>query len=339
MALDELIAGLKVFKEGVQDLAVGTAMSNANKQLEQLKSQQLDENDMFMAQNQISNELALRLGASGADAAKIQATAGRFGVDSATQFEGALREKLQNKQIASQEKMFDKSVLSAGANAQQEASLKIKQLTPSGMLVAPGEAPSEEDAKQATKIAVQAKEAIRLNTEIKELVASVPAGVAQYPGKTRAAMKSKIAQLRGILKSESFQNAGAALTPEEDEKLIQPLLADPTLIFQNPDTYLSQLDTFGNDATQKVLSGARQHKFILAPGGELEQTLVKGSASFESIQKVTNIVNKLEGKKLTPELQQALRYLKSGQVYQHLADPVMKNEIEARLKILNDGIR
>lgn len=75
---DNLIKGLAVFRQGMQQLAVTGATNDAQKQLNELNAQGLSEQDRLKAQAQIGNNLALRMQAGGADAAQISAIANRL---------------------------------------------------------------------------------------------------------------------------------------------------------------------------------------------------------------------------------------------------------------------
>ena len=76
MALDELLAGLQQFDKGMQKLAIGQGIQDAQEQVSQLQSQQMDESKRRQGLTQISNNLVMQLTRSGADPSQVAQAAG-----------------------------------------------------------------------------------------------------------------------------------------------------------------------------------------------------------------------------------------------------------------------
>ncbi len=73
--LDDLLAGLSVFKQGVTQYAVGQGIQNAQDQISQINSSQQSEIQKRQALTDTANNLTLHLAGLGADANTIQQTA------------------------------------------------------------------------------------------------------------------------------------------------------------------------------------------------------------------------------------------------------------------------
>lgn len=95
MAFDDLIKGLAVFQEGMKQYATTNAINDANQQLADLNTQQLDKAKQLEAHNQIGQNLALRLGAAGTDAAHIQAVTSAIAPSQGAQYEADVNTALQ----------------------------------------------------------------------------------------------------------------------------------------------------------------------------------------------------------------------------------------------------
>lgn len=96
MSLDELLKGLSVFKQGMQELAQTTALNDANQQIMQLNAQALDEKEKLAQINQISQGLASRLmGTGGMSADKAATAVGIFGPSQGAQFAADVNRGLQ----------------------------------------------------------------------------------------------------------------------------------------------------------------------------------------------------------------------------------------------------
>lgn len=92
MSMDELLKGLAVFQDGMKQYAVASAVNDANQQLTQLNQM---EGDKLQAQTQISQNLAMRLGAAGADASHIQALTGEIAPSQGAQFQAGVQKDMQ----------------------------------------------------------------------------------------------------------------------------------------------------------------------------------------------------------------------------------------------------
>jgi hypothetical protein len=68
---DNLMQGLKMFQQGVQEFAVNRAVSDATEQINQLNSQQMDEMEKRQAMKQLSDGLGLRLTGLNASASTV----------------------------------------------------------------------------------------------------------------------------------------------------------------------------------------------------------------------------------------------------------------------------
>lgn len=96
MSLDELLKGLSVFKQGMQELAQTTALNDANQQVMQLNTLALDEKEKLAQINQVSQGLAARLMGTGGMSADQAATAvGIFGPSQGAQFAAVENRALQ----------------------------------------------------------------------------------------------------------------------------------------------------------------------------------------------------------------------------------------------------
>jgi hypothetical protein len=101
MSLDNLLKGFAVFKEGLKDFAVAKGVNDANEQLAQLNQMELAKEEKLAATTQISNSLAMRLGAAGADAAQVESLAGRLAPSAGAQYQAG-----QNKEMQSSSQSF-----------------------------------------------------------------------------------------------------------------------------------------------------------------------------------------------------------------------------------------
>lgn len=84
-----------MFHEGLKQFAVSKGVNDANEKLSQLNSMEMDRSQRIQAQSQIGNELALRLGAAGADAATINQLAGQLAPSAGAQFQAEENKSLQ----------------------------------------------------------------------------------------------------------------------------------------------------------------------------------------------------------------------------------------------------
>jgi hypothetical protein len=76
MSLQELFQAMNMFKEGVNQMSVTRGISNAQQQMNQLNSAQMDEIEKRNALQGIANNLALDLGKTGAPVHQIQSAVG-----------------------------------------------------------------------------------------------------------------------------------------------------------------------------------------------------------------------------------------------------------------------
>lgn len=78
--LDDLKKGMDLFRDEVNRFVTTSALGNARKQLNNLSNQQLKEDELMQAQQQVSDNLAMTLAGADVPATTIQQTAGRFGI-------------------------------------------------------------------------------------------------------------------------------------------------------------------------------------------------------------------------------------------------------------------
>jgi hypothetical protein len=95
MANDDLFAAMKMFKDGVNELAIGNAIRGANDQVQQMKAQVTDEAEQRAALSGISNQLVTQMASMGAPVSQIATVAGaigprKFGSPAEAAMEGAL---------------------------------------------------------------------------------------------------------------------------------------------------------------------------------------------------------------------------------------------------------
>lgn len=93
--LDDFLKSVQVLKEGMVQYQTGQAVQDASKQLADLNRALLDDQQKLEAQSQIQNELAMRLGASGADASKIQSLTQNIAPSASAQFQAKENQELQ----------------------------------------------------------------------------------------------------------------------------------------------------------------------------------------------------------------------------------------------------
>lgn len=114
--LGEYLEALKMqteaFKQGVTQLATQQAVNDATRKLQDLNQQQLDEKQRLMANQQVGNELALRLTGVGAQPGQVaQATS------------GLLQDaNVMGQNVATAERQADQQDWQSGENALQRAS-------------------------------------------------------------------------------------------------------------------------------------------------------------------------------------------------------------------------
>jgi hypothetical protein len=76
MSLDDLLKGLSKFEEGMQTLAVGRGIRQAQEQVSQINMQEQDEFKKRQALSQVANGLVMQLSGAGANPQQIQQAAG-----------------------------------------------------------------------------------------------------------------------------------------------------------------------------------------------------------------------------------------------------------------------
>jgi hypothetical protein len=128
MGMDDLLKGLSVFQEGMKQLATTNAVTDANQKLTEVNSQALDRAQKLEMHTQIGNELAMRLGAAGADAAHIQTLTSQIAPSMGAQFqaEESKQLQLQSEKFQSGEKSKDR------ANAIALEQMKLDALSGKG---------------------------------------------------------------------------------------------------------------------------------------------------------------------------------------------------------------
>lgn len=85
--LDDFLKGINAFNQGLSEFAISSAVTDANKQMREINSMQMEQAEKEAAQNELSNTLALRLTQAGANASQVQTTAGRLGMSEPQQRE------------------------------------------------------------------------------------------------------------------------------------------------------------------------------------------------------------------------------------------------------------
>lgn len=97
MALDDLLKGLSVFNQGLREYAINQGVNDVTKQIQELNQQALDEKERLVATTQVANDLALKLGAAGADASLIGQLAGQLAPSAGAQFQAQENMKSQER--------------------------------------------------------------------------------------------------------------------------------------------------------------------------------------------------------------------------------------------------
>lgn len=112
MGMDDLLKGLAVFKDGMTQYHTAAAVNDANEQLTALHAQEMDRDQKIQAQSQISSSLAMRLGAAGTDASKIQALTSEIAPSQGALFQADTNKDLQENSQAFQgdEKQKDRDL-------------------------------------------------------------------------------------------------------------------------------------------------------------------------------------------------------------------------------------
>lgn len=130
MALDDMLKGMAVFKDGLTQFATSKAVNDANEQLSQLNGQEMDRGEMLKAQSQIGNDLMMRLQSAGADPGRIAQLTGQIAPSAGAQYQAEENKNLQESSQTFQAKEKDKdrahdirlqgmknSILEGGANS------------------------------------------------------------------------------------------------------------------------------------------------------------------------------------------------------------------------------
>lgn len=109
---DDLYKGFEMFREGMAQYHTTQAVNDATEKLKELNSQEMDRQQQLVANQQVGNELALRLTAAGAKPEQIQAaTQGLLpSASSVYQMEGQKQEGAASRQHESGEKALDRDL-------------------------------------------------------------------------------------------------------------------------------------------------------------------------------------------------------------------------------------
>jgi hypothetical protein len=113
--LEDFLKGIAAFNQGMTQFATARAVNDATEQVNALAGQEMDKNQTLQAQNQISQNLAMRLGAAGADTGLISQLTGQIAPSMGAQFQAQVGEEAQGRSQA-----FQKEQLGAEQTFQQE---------------------------------------------------------------------------------------------------------------------------------------------------------------------------------------------------------------------------
>jgi hypothetical protein len=94
-SLQDTIAAFASLNAGLKDVAVNSAVNDGIQQVNQIKQQQLGQEDKLKAMTDFSQNFAMRLTQAGAGPGEVQQLADRFGVSNSAQFQAQENEKLQ----------------------------------------------------------------------------------------------------------------------------------------------------------------------------------------------------------------------------------------------------
>lgn len=138
MADIDLATALNMFKSGMQDFTFSRAVMNADNQVQQIKSSDMNDQQQRAQLQQLSNSLVAKMAATGAPATTIQAVAGAIGpkqyanansmnLDSLLTGNETLGSEARKQQAFEQDPEFQIQKLQAKAAAAQNAPLRAMQ--------------------------------------------------------------------------------------------------------------------------------------------------------------------------------------------------------------------
>lgn len=110
---EELMKAMSMFKEGISDYQTQQAVNDATRKVQALQQTQLDEKDRLIANQQIGQELALKMTAAGSQPAKIQAATEGLVPSASMESQNVATGDRQGKQLTHEAGQGDKNRASA----------------------------------------------------------------------------------------------------------------------------------------------------------------------------------------------------------------------------------
>ncbi len=335
MALDELLQGLQVFQQGMQQLAIGNATRDANQRLTEINTTISNDNEKRIATSQLGQELALRMSGIGAAPGQIEALAQRLS-PSPGQLEQQRFAQEQTKgnqafesgqNALNRQATRENAVLGLyAANAQTSAGKALEQAKGNlgEIRLQPGAIYNETRANRVVEDMPNLKQAMRTVGNIQDMIES---GV-DFTGAKKAQLATNVTGLKRILAGKGVfaQQMGAAISPQE-QVMLDTLARDPTDV-GNRMKADSTLQASYQELFKKIETSMHDtlasNQYEVTPGGALDKMVTKGGISAE-LRKASADLNLHDN----ADVAIMLRALSEDKI-----TPVQRDQIKSRLQRL-----
>ena len=253
--IDDLGKALAIFDEGAKGLALQRAVNSANERVQEVKTQEQDEQKQRENIRSIANDLALTLASQGQSASLIQQTQGALtppepGFAEKVRIEEESQGRLLEKSAGIESKKEERKFNQALKLEEAKAKLKGVELKPEDRArFVPGEgfAVSKETANKFRALSADIKSS---SQDIDELLKLADKGLkTKLNLKDRRKAQALAGGLRGKLRLALI---GPGAISDQEGQILRDIIADPTSFTEIPALAKESLNTLKNGLTRKI---------------------------------------------------------------------------------------
>jgi hypothetical protein len=280
--MEDLFKALEMFNQEQQKVATKYAIDDATQQMQQINTEITDKAQQRVAQQQLGNQLALKLVGAGADASKIQAafqavTPQNFGSVEQMQLEGQLSGNQQYNQVAGniladrERKARSMETFKTDEQirlervkgeldiekARVQSKNKLKNFNIPDFDLKEGFAPTEKDMELLKNANSDMKQIDSALSELDQLVNEH--GTESFSVKGGVSKRMAILKQMIVGRMKDQQGLGALAGPDID--FLEKMLPDATSMFTTGSTYKEASDTFKKELYNAVSAKAESRGF------------------------------------------------------------------------------
>ncbi|MCK5016131.1 MAG: hypothetical protein KAS32_03585 [Candidatus Peribacteraceae bacterium] len=250
-AMQDLFTALGVFRQGMDRLATTRALTNANEQVEQIRTQELGEADQRQQIRQVANNLTVKMLGAGASLGQIQAAGSAFAPPEPSALEQK-KELIQEQQKGAvaleqlrQTGREELTGIAAGA-AEKKAEKQQEREELGRMVPGFGLANTKEDASKLKTLIGDLKPAGQGMDRLLEL-AKTP--FSKLSIKARAEARALAGALRGQLRLAII---GPGAMSDQERAVLNEIVSNPTEFFEIPAAAIASLNALKGAMGRKL---------------------------------------------------------------------------------------